>query len=701
MPLKDLSLRISYRTGRDQMVKDFYVPCLTESVLYRRCAGYFTSNGLALAARGVAKLIVNGGKMRLIVSPFLQEEDVEALHSAAIDQSELLKSISSKSFQDVENALTKNRLKALAWLAATGHLELKLALRVNDDGKLRTGLYHEKVGVFTDPTDSHIAFTGSSNETTGGLVENFESIDVYKSWHDPEGRINEKIENFEAMWNNETNGLRVIEFSEASRDLLQQYKTDTPPDPNWETETEQSIVPAAGFSLPKNLTIREYQKKAITNWFKANGRGIFKMATGSGKTITSLAAAAMLHEKIGLDALVIICPYRHLVTQWSAELEKFGEKTILAFNSRDSWLRDLDSKLALRFGSYKSLIIVITTNATFGNEVFQSRLASFPEKTMIIADEVHNLGASDLRKKLPDSIRFRLGLSATPERHHDDVGTTAILSYFGGILEPEFTLKDALDAGALVPYRYYPILVELTANEAEVYYTLSQKISKLASMNPRALDSDAGNPPLEALLTQRARLIACAENKLQALEALMETRKNDSQMLFYCGDSRVEYEPDGELMRHIETVCKLLGNRLKMKVAPFIAETTLAERDDIKQKLASGELQGLVAIRCLDEGVDIPSVRTAVFLASSTNPRQFIQRRGRILRRDNSSGKESAEIFDMIVVPPSSSEILECERALLRRELTRFVEFASLSKNFGVARGIILEIQKKYQLLDL
>jgi DNA phosphorothioation system restriction enzyme len=700
MALSHIPIKISYRTGRDDMVKEFYVPCLQESVLYRRSAGYFSSHGLALAARGVAQLIANGGKMKLVVSPHLEANDISALQDALNDPAKLVRSISSRSLEQITDALVRDRLNALAWLAASGHLEIRLAIRVNKEGKIKNGLYHEKVGIFTDNSDNHIAFTGSSNETAGGLVENFESIDVYRSWSDPEGRIHEKISNFEAMWENNTEGLQIIDFSEASREILEQYKLDSPPAPDWEICDDKNSN-SSGFAIPKKLNLRDYQNEAIKNWFRSNGKGIFKMATGSGKTITSLASAAMLHEKLGLDALIIVCPYRHLVTQWASELAKFGSDAILAFNARNSWIGDLDSKIALRFGKHKSFFIVITTNSTFGSRIFQSRIKSFPEKTMLIADEVHNLGATDLRTKLPDTIRFRLGLSATPERHHDDEGTSAIITYFGGILAPEFTLKDALDAGALVPYRYYPILVELTADEAEAYYELSERISKIASMNPGALDSEAGNPALEALLSQRARLVACAENKLKALEELMVTHKDNNQMLFYCGDGRVEYEPEGQLIKHINAVCQILGNKLKMKIAPFIAETALEEREVLKTKLAKGDLQGLVAIRCLDEGVDIPSIQTAVFLASSTNPRQFIQRRGRILRKDPSTNKKSAEIYDMIVIPPPNNEILDCERTLLKKELARFIEFASLSTNSGIARKAILDIQAKYNLLEI
>lgn len=638
--------------------------------------------------------------MQLVVSPHLEPEDIEALQSALELPATVLQTIAAKCLADVEDALVHDRLNALAWLAASGRLEIRLALRINDQGQIKKGLYHEKVGIFTDEQHFHVAFTGSSNETAGGLVENFESVDVYRSWNDPENRIGEKIENFESIWSNTTPGLRVVEFSEAGRELLEQYKTNHCPSPNWEV-SDPDISDSQGFELPNSIQLRDYQDEAITSWFKANGTGIFKMATGSGKTITSLATAAKLHGKIDIDALVVVCPYRHLVTQWEKEMLKFGLDPILAFNTRDSWLPTLNSKLALQFGKHKSLITVVTTNSTFGSSNFQARLQNFPKKTMLIADEVHNFGAKDLREKLPDSIRFRLGLSATPERHHDDIGTAAIFDYFGGVLEPEFTLKDALDAKALVDYRYYPILVELTDEESDEYLALSQKISKYASMNPGSLDSEAGNPALEALLSQRARLISCASNKLPALRELMKGRTNEKQMLFYCGDSRVEFEPDGELLRHVEAVCKLLGSEMKMNVDTFVAETTLDEREELKLGLASGALQGLVAIRCLDEGVDIPSIRTAVFLASSTNPRQFIQRRGRILRRDDEGGKKSAIIFDMIVVPPDGGEVLECERSLLRRELSRFVEFASLSLNSGEARAAILDIQTKYRLLDV
>ena len=258
-------------------------------------------------------------------------------------------------------------------------------------------------------------------------------------------------------------------------------------------------------------------------------------------------------------------------------------------------------------------------------------------------------------------------------------------------------MKDALDSGALAPYKYYPILVELTAHEQDEYKLLSARIATLFSSKK----ADKENTALLSLLIKRARLMASAENKLYHLKELMQDKTSSKHWLFYCGDGRVEDPTSQEEMRQIESVCRILGKELQMKVDKFIAETPLDKRREISEKLDSGDLQGLVAIRCLDEGVDIPSTEKAVILASSTNPRQFIQRRGRILRKSGKNSKKIAEIYDMITIPPFDAEVNESERSMVRKELTRFVEFAKLSRNHGEARKLILELQKNYDLLDI
>ncbi|MDQ2097538.1 MAG: DNA phosphorothioation system restriction enzyme [Tychonema bourrellyi B0820] len=456
--------------------------------------------------------------------------------------------------------------------------------------------------------------------------------------------------------------------------------------------------------MPPTLQLRQYQQEAVANWFANNGRGTLKMATGSGKTITALAIATELYQKINLQVLFIICPYCHLVNQWARESEKFGLQPILAFEEARSWQNKLVAGLyEVRSGdslrdscASRAFLTIITTNATLMGDSLRSQLRYLPEKTLIIGDEVHNLGAPRLGQSLPRNIGLRLALSATPERHFDEQGTEAILDYFGPVLQPELTLADAIRQKALVHYLYYPILVELTEAETRKYSYLTKKIGWALWGDEKGENNDALTP----LLMQRARLIGAAANKLTALRELMSNRLDTAHTLFYCGDGAIEGTTRKNNNRQLIETAKLLGSELGYRVNTYTASTPLEEREKLRQQFESGKLQGLVAIRCLDEGVDIPAIRNAVILASSSNPRQFIQRRGRILRPH--PGKERATLFDMIVLPPDlGRETIEVERNLLRKELRRFLEFADLADNAGEARVKLLQIQRRYGLLDI
>jgi DNA phosphorothioation system restriction enzyme len=454
--------------------------------------------------------------------------------------------------------------------------------------------------------------------------------------------------------------------------------------------------------MPKSLYLRPYQRQAIENWFANNGRGTLKMATGSGKTITALSITCQLYQKIQLQALLVVCPYRHLVTQWARECEKFNLQPLLAFDNFRTWQSQLSNQLYHVVSRSQPFLTVITTNSTLISEKFQSQLKFFPEKTLIIGDEAHNLGAPKLEESLPRNIGLRLALSATPERYFDEAGTQSLYNYFGPVLPPELTLKDAIAQGALVHYLYYPILVELTETESLAYAKLTQKIGRqlLYREQENLEESDWENcEDLKPLLMQRARLVGAAENKLNALRKLMANRRHTTHTLFYCSDGAYQAGQRSSL-HQLKAVAKILGVELNYRISTYTAQTSLQEREVLRRQFESGELQGLVAIRCLDEGVDIPSIQTAVILASSGNPRQFIQRRGRVLRPH--PGKERATIFDMIVLPPRlDRKTLEVERNLLKKELRRFVEFADLADNVGEARIKLLDLQKRYGLLDI
>lgn len=451
--------------------------------------------------------------------------------------------------------------------------------------------------------------------------------------------------------------------------------------------------PSGEPKIPRSLQLRDYQRTAVASWFRNRGRGVLKMATGSGKTIVALAIAAELYQKIDLQVLLVVCPYRHLVTQWAKECEKFNLKPILAFESVDRWHQSLSTQLYNIRAYQQTFLTVITTNATLMGESFQSQLKFFPDKTLLVGDEAHHLGSPRLEESLPRKIGLRLALSATPERYFDDEGTDALLGYFGNILQPEFTLADAIQKGALTRYLYYPVLVELTESESVNYARLTQRIGWALNKNDRWEE----NETLTALLMQRSRLIGTAANKLNMLRDLMSKRLHTSHTIFYCGDGYVEDEIDDSSIyrRQVESVTRILGIELGYRVNTYTAQTPLSDREKLRRQLEKGELQGLVAIHCLDEGIDIPAIENAVILASSSNPRQFIQRRGRILRPYR--GKKQATLFDTIVMPPQlDRQIWEVEINLLRKELKRFVEFARLADNAEEAIEKLSSIQQQY-----
>lgn len=701
--LSELPLKLSYRTGRDDLVRDLFVPCLEHSVLYRRAAGYFTSAGLALASRGVASLASRGGKMRLVVSPYLEPDDVAALQAAADKPISVLRAIASRSLADIEDALIKDRLNALAWLAASGRLEIKIALRLDEKGGYSRGLYHEKIGVFTDSADNHVSFSGSSNETAGGLIENFESVEVFCSWKDGEGRVQSKIDDFEALWADSTRGLQVLDFSAVSRDLLERYRDPERPPAGMNRHVAKEPASKNPFAPPDGFQLRPYQADAIRAWSKAGGKGIFAMATGSGKTLTALTLASKVAEKNKPLALLIVCPYINLCKQWMREIAAFGVQPIPCFEGRDRWQAQLEEGYQQMGVGMSSVMAAVTTSATYMSEAFQARLrprvASGSVHHLLIADEVHNLGAQRIKDVLLEGITMRLGLSATPERHHDPIGTSVVLNYFGGIVF-EYSLTQAITDGRLCNYRYHPISVELTDEETEIYEEITAKLAKL--FPGRDVDDDIEKAAM-SLLIKRARLLGGAVNKLNALDQIIAAMpEKPTRAIFYCGDGRTTDAITDEEVRQIQAVSRLLGEKHGLRVRNFTFRETAQEREEILRDLSSGFLDGVVAIRCLDEGIDLPELRMGFLLASSTNPRQFIQRRGRLLR--NAPGKNRAIIYDFFVSPPDLGGKLDdagfnMERSFFQKELSRIVEFCRMAENGPEALHHLKHLRIKYNLL--
>ena len=679
MSLRELPLQSEYRSDGANLITDFYTPCLKNATRYCRAVAYFTSNGLALNVNGLSSFIRRGGQINLVTGPKLMSDDIEAIRRGYDAKEQNLDPSLDCSFE----AIFHDRLMLLAWLIAHGHLDIKIACPFDSNTTYSHAIYHEKTGVFLDDNNA-IAFSGSSNETVGGLLNNFESIDVHWSWDDTQERVQQKINNFQRLWNNKTDKLEVIDFLHAVAGELLIHQTVY--------ETEQAgitdkpgIIEQPVPYLPKDIVLRKYQSEAIDAWFENGCRGLWEMATGTGKTITALSALAKLREEKEHLFVVVACPYQHLVDQWYEEAAKFGFEPILAYKNSATWVNRLNTALVRYNYGARDIVFTITTQTTFISETMQKLLSKLKRGAVLVADEVHHLGTERSRKRLTDVFNRRLGLSATPNRWFDESGTTALKTYFGDTVY-EFSLNKAIKNGYLCPYYYHPHLVELTDDEFKEYERLTESISKLYHQ----VEYDEASEALERLLIKRATLLNRAENKLTKLaELLIDKVASLHHTLFYCAHGR------------IDPVLELLTN-LRLRIAKFTAEESAAKRQELLKMFASGHLQALVAMRCLDEGVDVPSTRTAYILASSSNPKEFIQRRGRILRK--SPGKEHAEIHDLIAVPPIDyreypTATFRTERKIIGRELRRFNEFAGMALNKFEARDKIWGLAKNYDLL--
>lgn len=704
--LRSLLLNDRYRSDHEDVVQTFFVPSFTAASSYSRAVGYFTSTSLALYARGIEAFAQRGGSMRLIASPHLNEDDLVDIQRG-YDLRAVLERATLRELELDQPDTILDGLGLLGRLIAEGRLDIKLAF-VQQEG--RVGIYHEKIGIFRDELGDLIGFTGSSNETYGGLMANFESVEVYRGWVAGDGTRALRLEaDFQSLWSNQTPHLSVERISDVARDRLimlgnERPRSALPGTDNALTPEPTKVSEASRLAIPGYITVRDYQREAVTRWLSRQGRGILKMATGTGKTKTAMIGATQLANALRQReqplVLLIVAPLTHLVDQWMIEVEAFGVKPIAVYESSQKWLPIVEEQLAAARMGQRPVVALVATNASFAGEKFQSVLSRITQPLLIIADEAHNLGSSSYRSSLPPNATYRLALSATPERWFDDEGTDSLIDYFGPIVF-ELGLGKAIEMGALTRYEYLPRLVELNDIETSLYVELSAQIATRIGAGDNLKDADP-NSALGFLLRQRAGVLGHAEGKLNAIRADLDARRDAWFQLIYCAEGRRPAETDQPPgPKQIDEVMNLVGNQLHLSAHSYVSETPRSERGVLLRRFGAGDdLRALVAMRCLDEGVDIPDARIGYLLASSSNPRQFIQRRGRLLRL--AEGKERAVILDYLAVPPAGTSInFNVERALLVRELERANEFGKLSENYEATLQVLRPLKERYQLMDM
>lgn len=691
---------MSYDSDEDDVLNEFYVPALSESVQYSRLAGFFSSTALAVAARGIYNFITNGGSMELLVSAHLSEQDVEAIRLGLESVDDALNESGLRDLAPISIDFIEDHLKALAWMVAHGKLRIKVAvvygndeLPLNESQVEESGIFHQKVGILTDADGNTLSFSGSINETAYAWSHNIEEFKVFKGWEQSNlGWFEDDVRKFDKYWNGNAQNARIMDIPTAIKEKLISF---APPD----LDGLRLNVPRATPTAERAFKIRSYQTDAIRAW-KDNGfRGILSMATGTGKTYVALEATKQCVPRTTLA--VVVVPTMALANQWKREISRFFVDRIAleCDSSRPNWKNDLES--VVRYISTADAAsqrgFVVTTYQTAGSDEFRRLLNSLSsDKLCLVADEVHHAGAPYFSNILSVDFGYRMGLSATPERLWDDEGQEKVMAFFDKIVF-EYPISRALKDGVLCQYQYHIIPVALTSAELDEYSRISTalwaRLAQAIKENPSlkglplpqmlrglsAVDEQAFQV-VQTLMIKRVNILKRAQNKSEAIKEIIK-KKGLGRCLIYCN-----------AMEHLNETLQTLSD-LNVGCLRYDSSLTHEQRSANLHSFEESSEGFLVAIKCLDEGVDIPSCDSAILVASSKSSREFIQRRGRLLRQ--SPGKTSALIYDIIVLPVSPAEssrgITSLEYSVVDNELRRSRIFAESASN---SSDILLDISR-------
>jgi len=709
LSLKSFPSLTGYSSISNDPYHEFFVPCFLNSNFYCRYGGFFTSKNLALCAEGIAEFLNNNGTMQLVLSPLFTKEDVDAIKKGITNREEKIKDNWIKSYEKLEEKFEKDHVRALAWMLSQDppKLEIKLAIYKDIQGNIMdnetlksSGKADLSIGVFHDEEGNSISFSGIIKPSLNNEDE-FTDITIHKNWIHKE-HVDSDFRKFSNYWDasdifetkNETE-FEIMELPNVLKEKILELKP-------------KSIEELDLKHIPK---LRRYQKNAKDSWINHGYRGIFEMATGTGKTFTAIGCLKEIQKKNPEMFVVIACPTQNLVSQWYRELKKWDFEAMTTLKGKINWKPKLtkilnDYNYGIRTDD--EITIIVTTYATFSKKEFKKIVQKNTKLSVLIADEVHTAGAPTIQNAMLPEYKFRLGLSATPQRYFDDEGSLFLINYFKPTQECnnchesstifKMNIKDAIKNKILVPYYYYPHYIDLTRDELIEYKEITQKLQPELHKKPQ----DQNKEMLTILLNKRANILKNAEKKINAFEEIIDKNKKLKYALVYCAPSKTDNQ-----LSQMNKVQKIL-NQIPIPNSIIKSDlTNLKEREKILEQVQSGILNCALAINILDEGVDIPPLQTAIILASTGNPKQFVQRRGRILRTWNGTypdgtTKKHAVIHDIFVIPYLTETIdpkyEESEKNIVRKELERHSKMSEISLNPKYGIKEIDKIKKAYEI---
>ena len=734
-----------YKSGTEWEPAGFFSDGLLEASRFDLMLGFFSSTAINVLADGFAAFIANGGRMRMIINDILSIEDWNAFQVAE-DSSTLIPYFDLSDIQQLKNVLSKRGkhfFECLSWMIRNNRIEIKIV--VPQSG---VGIAHTKCGLFSDGTNS-VAFEGSCNFSRAALLQNNESLSVFCSWDGEldNYRVSCIADDFEKTFSGNDQSVKYLKVDEVStqiadtferKELSQLIADEKKIIEDGLSETVAKALGRAKKRVLKALEIRsskedtllsgsmgtphfpyptgprEYQKEAFENWKNNGQKGLFAMATGTGKTLTALNCLIEIYKRKEYYKAIILVPTLVLVEQWEKDCRKCGMNRIIRVcSSNTQWKSEVAELQNIeRYVNPLVSYIIIATYASYGRPAVFAELNAFDKgKLLFIADEAHNMGGGRIANLL-QGIHYarRIGLSATPSRQYDDWGNQKLFDFFGASKEFTFNfpMDKAIDEGFLCRYKYYPHVVSLTEDEMEEYVKVSLQLVKMFNFESGGFDKMS--EPLKLLLLKRKRIIHKARNKEEMLREIVQhcfsERGNLKYTLIYVpeGECPDDYFDENESLPEEVETNRLIDRYTTIvrdvssttTVRKFVSGTT--EREAMLKEFAEGKLDVLTSMKCLDEGVDVPRSELAIFCASTGNPRQFIQRRGRILRTH--PDKRMAEIHDLVVVPTidATEANYAMERSMIKSEMMRVRDFASLSENADATIRELSDVLNYYNI---
>ncbi len=740
-----------FKSGTEWEPIGFFSDCLCNSSQFDLMLGFFSSSAINILADGFASFLYNGGKMNLIINDILTEQDKIAIANGELDTPIPFFDITD--IERLKKTLSERDthfFECLTWLIRNDRLDIKIIAPISG-----IGISHTKTGIFSDGINK-VGFDGSCNFSRSALVDNIESIIVSCDWdgNTSSATISEIKNEFDLVFSGKDKNVVFVPANNVKTHIVDSFQHKELKD-LLEDEYKFIQQDIANKSLPKSVIKaldraknkvevqiekireqgeiiepidfgkprfpyesgpREYQKRAFENWKNNKQKGLFAMATGTGKTITSLNCLLEIYNRSGYYKAIILVPTITLVEQWEAECRKFNFSTIIKVCSKyNNWKSAVANLRLLEMTNTENKLsyIIISTYASFVRSNVFRDLNQFPKnKLLLIADEAHNMGGGLMAQRLSD-IKYmrRIGLSATPDRQFDDIGNRKLMDFFGcsDSYTFEYSMAEAIQNGALCRYYYYPHIVHLTEDEMAEYVELSKKIVKITGFR-----DEESQERLKMLLLKRKRIIHKAANKLSVFKQIIKQQMDEKNSLKYT----LVYVPEGnkpdtfeaDIFDESDTIISdpesehLIDDFTRVVrdmdshiiVRQFTSEST--DRDMMLKGFADGSIDVLTSMKCLDEGIDVPRSELAVFCASTGNPRQFIQRRGRVLRTHND--KRFAVIHDLIVIPDNvfDEDCYDLEKNLVQSELRRVRDFALLSENLNDTDNELQEVLNHYNL---